>query len=368
MRISKISVYQVELPLAEPYWLSGGRLKFEGLDSTIVAIETDEGLVGWGEGCPWGVTYLPAFPCGIRAGIEELAPSLLGLDPRRLDVVNRTLDKALPGHPYVKSPLDVACWDILGKATGLPLCDLLGGREEGPVTLHSSVSTGTPEEMVATCDKYRAKGYKIHSCKVGGGDPKLDIERIRAVTAALPAGDFATFDVNRAWLPDAAITVMNATKDQGGAYEQPCETYEECLQVRRMTTQSLALDETIKEFPDLLRAQKDRACEIIGLKINRVGGLTKAKRLRDFCLATGIRMNIEETGGSVIADTGAAHLAQATPEPFRRATWLCHDMLTKDTAKGGARNQGGITHAPEAPGLGVEPDLEVLGEPVAVYG
>ena len=127
MKIKEIHVYQVDLPLANPYWLSGGRLKFEKLDSTVVRLETDDGLTGWGEGCPWGVTYLPAFPRGIRAGIEELAPSLLGLDPRQLDVVNRTLDKALPGHPYIKSALDIACWDILGKATGLPLCDLLGG-------------------------------------------------------------------------------------------------------------------------------------------------------------------------------------------------------------------------------------------------
>ena len=103
------------------------------------------------------------------------------------------------------------------------------------------------------------------------------------------------------------------------------------------------------------------------MKINRVGGLTKAKRIRDFCVETGIRMNIEETGGSVIADTGAVHLAQATPQTHLRATWLCHDMLTVDTATGGARNQGGKTYAPEVPGLGVEPKLDVLGEPIVIY-
>ncbi|WP_267872056.1 MULTISPECIES: enolase C-terminal domain-like protein [Moorena] len=117
----------------------------------------------------------------------------------------------------------------------------------------------------------------------------------------------------------------------------------------------------------MVRAQGDHACEAIGLKINRVAGLTKAKRIRDFCVETGIRMNIEETGGSVIADTAAVHLAQATPRMFLRATWLCNDMLTIDTATGGARNQGGKTFAPEAPGLGVEPILDVLGEAIAVY-
>ena len=133
MRITKLTVWSVDLPLVRPYSLSGGRLHFERLDSTIVRIDTDEGLVGWGEGCPWGSTYLPAFARGIRAGVEELAPAVLGLDPRRTDVVYRAMTLALPGHPYLKSPIDMACWDIAAKAAGLPLCDLLGGRTEGTV-------------------------------------------------------------------------------------------------------------------------------------------------------------------------------------------------------------------------------------------
>ena len=120
MKIVRISVFGLTLPLQRPYELQGGRLRFEQLDSTLVRLDTDEGVSGWGEACPWGSTYLPAFPKGIRAGIEELAASLLGQDPRRTDVVNTVMDTALPGHPYVKSAIDIACWDILGKVTGLP--------------------------------------------------------------------------------------------------------------------------------------------------------------------------------------------------------------------------------------------------------
>jgi L-alanine-DL-glutamate epimerase-like enolase superfamily enzyme len=368
MKITRIAVHQLALRLAKPYRLSGGRLLFEELDSTIVSIETDEGVTGWGEGCPWGSTYLPAFGKGVRAGIEEIAPQLLSQDPRRLDVINRTMDVALPGHPYVKSALDMACWDILGKAAGLPLCELLGGRTEAPVALHSSISNGTPDEMIGYVDAARAKGYRIHSCKVGGSDTAADIARIRTVTETFVNGDSLTFDANRAWLPDEAIQVMNACADLGGYYEQPCETFEECLSVRRATRQPIILDESIHCYQDLVRAQSERACEAIGLKLGRVGGLTKARRLRDFCVAMGLRMNIEDTGGSVIADTAAVHLAQATPATHRRATWLCHDMITIETSEGGARNEGGQARAPEAAGLGVTPLAEVLGEPVAVYG
>jgi len=143
MKITRINVYQLDMPLTEPYYLSGGRLKFEKLDSTFVEIHTDEGLVGWGEGCPWGHTYLPAHGRGIRAGLEILAPALIGQDPRSLDHINRLMDVILPGHPYVKSPLDMACWDITGQASNMPLWQMMGGDAATPVAVNSSISALT---------------------------------------------------------------------------------------------------------------------------------------------------------------------------------------------------------------------------------
>lgn len=366
MKITHISVYQVDLPLDTPYRLSGGRLFFDKLDSTIVSIETDQGVIGWGEGCPWGSTYLPAFAGGIRAGIAELAPTLLGQDPRHLDQINYSMDIALPGHWYIKSALDMACWDIVGRDSGLPLYALLGGKFGERVTLQSSISTGSPDEMVALVRDARTKGYTIHSAKVGA-DISLDIERINALSDDLQSGDSLTFDVNRAWLPDQAITVMNSVDDFRPYFEQPCETLEECHAVRRLTRHPIIMDESIQSFGDLLSAQQKQVSQAIGLKIGRVGGLTKARRMRDFCVATGIRMNIEDTGGSIIADTAAVHLAIATPETHRRATWNCTAHHSVVTAEGGSTFQQGQATPPEASGLGIEPRPEVLGEPVATY-
>lgn len=366
MKITRISLYPFELPLAHPYRLSGGRLLFESLDSTFVRIETDTGLVGWGEGCPWGSTYLPAFPGGIRAAIAEVAPTMLGMDPRRTDVLNAAMDMALPGHLYAKSPIDQACWDIFGKSVGLPVYDLLGGGIDQDLTIQSSIGIDEPRAMVEDITRHHAKGYRVHSPKVGS-DVDKDVERVRTIASHLAPGDSVTFDANRAMLPDQAIRLMTQTADVDAYFEQPCETYEECLQVRRATTQPIILDEVIVEYADIVRAHADRACEAIGLKIERVGGLTRARRIRDFCVQTGIRMNVEATGGSVIADTVAAHLAQSTPKRFLRATWLCHEMLTLDPCEGGARNRGGFTRAPAAPGLGVEPRPDMLGEAEATY-
>src|ERR1700722_2141254 len=119
MHIQRIQAYRVDLPLVEgSYKWSGGK-SVSVFDSTVVQIDTDDGLVGWGEVCPLGPFYLPAYAAGVRTGLAELGPHLLGADPRELGKLNRQMDVALKGHAYVKSAIDMACWDILGKAAGL---------------------------------------------------------------------------------------------------------------------------------------------------------------------------------------------------------------------------------------------------------
>src|SRR5262249_15823464 len=182
MKISRILAYRVELPLHEgSYHWSGGK-SMSVFDSTIVAIETDEGLTGHGEVCPLGPFYLPAYAEGARAGIAELGPYLLGEDPREIGRVNRRMDAALQGHPYVKSAIDMACWDILGKATGQPVCVLMGGRFGTDYILYRAISQDAPEAMADRVAGYRADGYRRFQLKVGG-DPSIDIARIRAVAA-----------------------------------------------------------------------------------------------------------------------------------------------------------------------------------------
>ncbi|NNE24955.1 MAG: mandelate racemase/muconate lactonizing enzyme family protein [Rhizobiales bacterium] len=367
MRITAITVWQLDLPLHKPYYLSGGRLRFDALDSTFVRIDTDAGLHGWGEGCPWGVTYLPAHGRGIRAGLEELSPHLIGKDPRQLDAINRTLDLALPGHLYVKAALDMACWDILGKSAKMPVCELLGAREPDPVPIASSVSTGSPEEMLDEVRRFRDRGYKVHSCKVGA-DVHLDIKRINHLAANELDGEVMFYDANRAWLPREAITVMNAVPGLTSWFEQPCETLDEIAQVRAQTAHPICIDEALHTYNDLVRIHRDGIAEVVNIKLNRVGGLTKARALRDFCLSTGITMLVMDTGGSVLSDTAVAHFAQSIPQPSCLGVWSCQEMVSIDPAPGaGARNIDGCFTAPAGPGLGVEPDLAVLGTPVAAY-
>lgn len=368
MRITRITVWQRTMPLNEPYWLSGGRLKFEELDSTFVRIDTDEGLSGWGEACPWGHTYLPAHGPGVRAGLETIAPAVIGLDPRGFESINAVMDMTLPGHPYVKSAIDMACWDIAGKAAGMPLWMMMGGQNAVPVHVNSSISTGTPDEMLALIKKASSKGYRVHSAKIGGSDTNADIERIEAISAALPHDESVTFDVNRAWTPGVAVNVLNSVKARDWV-EQPCETLDQCAHVAGRVQNPIMLDECMHDFNDHLSAWQMKACEGVKVKPNRVGGLTKAKQIRDFGVSVGWQMHIEDLGGSALADTAAIHLAASTPDANRLASWLCHYHLADDPVPGqGARNIGGFATPPSLPGLGVNVDENILGDAVAIYG
>ncbi|MEM6759134.1 MAG: enolase C-terminal domain-like protein [Pseudomonadota bacterium] len=367
MKITRITVYQVDLPLEHPYWLSGGRLKFECLDATFAKLETDAGITGWGEGTPWGHTYVPAHGPGIRAGIETIAPFVLNLDPRRLLEVERAMDTALPGHLYAKSPVDMACWDIAGQAAGLPIADLMGGGSRTPRPIASSVGAKTVEETRAVIARYRARGYIAHSVKIGG-DVARDIARIRDVEALRAPGDIMLYDVNRGWTRQQALRVMRAVEDLQVMVEQPCETLDDIAAIAPRHATPVSVDESLVTLQDATRIARDGLAEVFGIKLNRVGGLTKAARMRDVALAHGIDMFVMATGGSVLADTEALHLAATIPDAHCHAVWACQDMLTVDIAGGrGPRNIAGHLHLPEAPGLGVHPDEDALGAPVAAY-
>ncbi|MFN0055769.1 MAG: cis-3-hydroxy-L-proline dehydratase [Planctomycetales bacterium] len=360
MKIARIFAHRVELPLVEgSYKWSGGK-SVSVFDSTIVGVETACGLVGYGEVCPLGPFYLPAYAEGVRAGLRELGPHLMGFDPREFSKLNQRMDAALKGHPYVKTGIDIACWDILGKATGLSVCTLMGGRFGESVRLYRAISQQPPDEMARNVAGYRAQGYTRFQLKVGG-DPDLDIERIRQVRAVLQPTDRLVADANTGWTQHEAVRVVRAVRDIDVYIEQPCLTYEECLAVRRNTDHPFVLDENVDGLEMLLRAKADLAMDVVNLKISKLGGLTKTKQVRDLCVAMGIAMTLEDSWGGDITTAAIAHLAHSTPEEFRFTSTDFNSYVTVSTASGAPQRENGFMKASTAPGLGIMPRGEVLG-------
>ncbi|MED6313602.1 MAG: cis-3-hydroxy-L-proline dehydratase [Verrucomicrobiota bacterium] len=367
MNIRKISLFQIDLPLHEgSYNWSGGK-SVQVFDSTVVRIETDEGITGHGEVCPLGSVYLPAYAEGARAGIQVLAPALIGEDPTQLAKLNLQMDTTLKGHPYVKSAIDMACWDILGQATGQPICNLLGGRYGEDFLLYRAISQEEPEAMAGKVAGYRAEGYRKFQLKVGG-DPETDIERIRAVSAELQRGDVLVADANTGWLMHQAARVVRAVKDIDVYIEQPCETFEECYSIRKMTDHPFVLDENIDGLPILLRANSMQAMDVVNIKISKFGGLTKARQARDLCVSLGIAMTIEDSWGGDIITAAISHLAHSTPSKLLFSSTDFNSYVTVSIADNAPQRKNGKLTASKAPGLGVTPKMDALGDPGFVSG
>src|SRR3954471_16436326 len=363
MQIRRISAYRVDLPLHEgSYRWSGGKA-VTVFDSTVVRVETDEGVTGHGEVCPLGPFYLPAYANGVRAGVAELGPHLLGENPLELLKLNRRMDAALKGHPYVKSGIDMACWDLLGKATGQPVCVLLGGRFGNDVGLYRAISQEAPDAMAARVAGYRAEGYRRFQLKVGG-DPADDIARIFAVAEKLQRGDRLVADANTGWVQHDAVRVAKAVREVDVYIEQPCLTYEECLAVRRQCAHPFVLDENVDGLDMLLRAKADLAMDVVNLKISKLGGLTKIRQARDLCVSMGIAMTLEDSWGGDIVTAAIAHVAHSTPPEFLFSSTDFNSYVTVSTAEGAPQRVNGRMAASREAGLGVKPRMDVLGNPV----
>jgi len=363
MVIKHISVYRVDLPLHEGSYKWSGGNSVAVFDSTVVEVETDTGLRGYGEICPLGAAYLPAYANGARTGIAELAPSLIGLDPTQLALINHAMDSAMRGHPYVKSAIDMACWDLLGQVCGQPVVSLLGGRFGESFALYRAISQDTPEAMAKMVRTYRSEGYTKFQLKVGG-DPDTDIARIRQAAAVLETGDVLVADANTGWTQHQAVRVADAVRNVDVYLEQPCLRYEECLAVRQHTDRPFILDEVIDDIGQVLRGYQDRAMDVINLKISKVGGLTKARQIRDLCVSLGIAMTIEDTWGGDIVTAAIAHLAHSTPPSLLFSSTDFNSYVTVSIADGAPQRFGGRLAAPTGPGLGIAPRKEILGKAV----
>jgi L-alanine-DL-glutamate epimerase-like enolase superfamily enzyme len=360
MKIERIRAYTAPLRYAgEAYVFSHGR-RYTEFPTTVVAVDTDSGLTGYGEVCPCGPAYMPAYAEGIVPALAQLAPQLLGLDPRETTVVRRRMDLALDGHAVAKTPLDLACWDLLGKAAGLPVYALLGGRQSARIPLHRVVPLAAPEAMAAEVAGLRAQGFRSLQIKLGEW-VEADAARLRALHAERGPDEIFVGDANGAWTRDEAIRLSGAVREIDCILEQPCADIGACRSVRRRIGHPVKLDESLEDVGAVVRALAADAMDAAAIKLSRYGGLTD---VRDLCAAAGIRSTVEEAWGSGIAAAAEAHLAASTdPRALLNATDI-HNYNRTQIAHGAPEAADGAMTVSERPGLGTEPNFGALGPSV----
>ncbi len=364
MRLVGASIFAQDQPFRDGPYQCRGQTE-TGFDATIVRLETDTGLVGWGEFAPLGSFYSEAFASGARAGLAELLPELLGCDPRQIADINRRMDQIMRGQPYVKSAIDMACWDLLGQATGQSLATLLGGRFSNSTPLYRSVSQDEPDAMTERARKYVADGYRRIQVKVGD-DPIVDAERLRAVGATLDDDVLLIADANGAWTVDDALRFTRAMADADYYLEQPCAAIDENIAVRRHCRQPMILDESIRTPADLITAA-EAGISGITIKISRVGGISRARLLRDLAVSRRMKVCIEDTGGSDIDSAATILMMVSMPTEFQMHSVDFMNWVDAPNASGLPPTCNGRMFAPDAAGLGIDVIEGRLDRPIVEF-
>ena len=371
MKIKQIKLYIVELPCTDPtggYTYGGGT--FFKQDTVIAEVVCDNGLVGWGEHTTIGGTYVASCWKTTLAALEFIAPALIGQDPCAIGVINNIMDKTLKEHHYAKSAIDYACWDILGKSCDMPVYQLLGGRQVESAPMYFVVQAfPDPEQTKAFFEETRRKGYKLFQIKVGD-DVHKAVDRVKAVCSHIdPASEQVFADGNTQWSKKQALQFLQRVKEYEFVFEQPCLSYEDCLDIKRRTDRPMKLDESLAEKGVFLRALADKAMEVACLKVSYFGGLTGGKLARDMCIANGVLCHIEDTWGTEITTSAYAHLAVATPEEWLYCSTDLHNYNSLHIAEAGSGPivENGRLRPAELPGLGITPDKSKLGDPVVTY-
>lgn len=366
MRIDRITLYSVPIDVGmELTRYVATQTIAPALDVLVVKLETDTGLIGWGEVCSAPPYYLPELSAGAREGICHVSPVVLGRDPRQVAAILGDISAALRGHGNAKTAIEMALWDLAAKAHGLPLVDLWGGRVSDSLPVLNVVRIGTRDEMLAEFDAQRAMGYSRFQIKVGAGDPHQDIATIRTVEELALPHERIWYDPNRAWLVDDAILVIKATAHLNPMIENPCETYEECRTVAQRTGCRIMLDEVLESPHIFLQAVRDQVLDVASLKTSCAGGIEATRQIMGLARIHGVPLRIEDYYGTGILMACVTHMAHTLP---RRLVFGLYDFVSDDLPM--VRNPLEVTNGNVSlpsdcgPGLGVEVNEDVLGAPV----
>ncbi|WP_343116613.1 mandelate racemase/muconate lactonizing enzyme family protein [Ostreiculturibacter nitratireducens] len=368
MKIAEVHVYSHDLPVKNgPYKMANAEVW--SLDTTLVKIVSETGLVGWGETCPVGPTYQPHHASGARAALAEMAQGLIGENPLQPLVMRRRMDSLLNGHRYAKAAIDIALHDLMGKHYGVRVADLLGGAVTDRVPSYYASGVGEPDDIARIAAEKAVEGYPRMQVKVGGRRPvEIDIEVVRKVWERVGTRMRLAVDCNRGLTTRDALRLSRECPDIPFIMEQPCNTIEEIAAIRGQLQHAIYIDENGEDIATVLRVVGAGLCDGFGMKVTRIGGLHAMATFRDICEARSMPHTCDDAWGGDIIAAACTHIGATVQPRLNEGVWLAQPYIDGHfDPENGIRIEGGHIKLPDGPGLGVVPDETRLGAPLASY-
>ncbi len=356
LAIKHIEPIAVSLPMMKPMKMAG--VLITAADNVLVKLELAGGHIGWGEAAS-AHSMTGETVESMMAAIRHMAPSLAEMDGADIAAVSQRMDQLMYYNQSAKSAVEMALHDALGKATGKPVYDLLGGKKRSRVPVLWLLGTGSIEGDVAEAKAKHAAGFVAFKVKVGVGDPSDDALRTRKVCEALGKGLLISADANQGFSLEQALAYVKAVEGAGlDFFEQPIAAHniEGMAKLAAATRIPLGIDESLHGIDDLKQHHEQRAAQGCSLKTIKLGGLRGVMRAAGLCQQLGMNVNLAcKAAESGIAAASLMHLAAAVPA----VAWgvsITNQYLADDIVRATVKVVDGHAEVPAGAGLGVEVD------------
>ncbi|GKV54771.1 dipeptide epimerase [Sporosarcina sp. NCCP-2222] len=310
MKITSIEVYGIHLPLYEPFVISYA--SYDTMPSIIVKITTDTGHVGYGEGVADEHVTGESWESTFAVLQHTLAPKLIGENPANFEKIHEVMDKAIYGVPTAKAAIDIACYDLVGKALGVPVYQLLGGRYHDEFPITHVLSIAAPEEMAGEAENRVSEGYRSLKMKVGT-DMWKDVERIQAVRERVGEEIAIRVDVNQGWKNSSTTLQALGRLEQCGLdwLEQPvlADDIDAMVEIKSKTSVPTMIDEGLRGPREMREIIAKRAADKVNIKLMKCGGIYPAMKLAHMAEMAGIECQIGSMVESSVGSAAGFHVA-----------------------------------------------------------
>ncbi len=382
MRIKEVKAIPVWYEVTDAYRALFGAGKKEGTmvharegwftakqqkENVFVRITTDDGVVGWGEATAHPVTS--ETQAGQVAAIELFGKTIMDMDPFNIAGIHAKLDHLfLHANTGARAAIDIACYDIMGKASGQPIYNLLGGGFQTRFGRLATMPRQSPKEMGEAAAALIEQGYTCFEPKMTGHLESLDADadRIEAILTKIPRNALVIADPNQTWgtAKDTIELLTRRFKDVPNlAIEQPVLHHDKkgLQQITNTLPHKVVADEAIDSIQDATEIAYERMADMISLKIGKCGGLYKSVQMMRIAESAGLSVRVDWTQGSRLLDTATAHLHAAIRLVGCDPGMDYHLRIADNpVAEGGAVVENGQVVVPDRPGLGLVVDEQCI--------
>lgn len=358
MRIDRVAAYAVTLAFAAGGFATsyGRRTRLANL---LIAVEAG-GETGYGEICQaTGATPPPLD----AASLAEARTALARLVGGEADDVAGCRERLGPARGNVLCAVETALRELMARRAGVPLLALLGGRGGGAMHAYASVGSGDAGAMAHAVEMVRRQGVVRFQVKLDG-DVEGDAARVRAVCRSLRRGETVLADANGAYDVAGAMGLMAATRGCDVAFEEPCRTLAQNLQLARLCDRPVVFDQCLDAPQRYAEAIASGVAAGVGIKPTILGGLGAARAVRDQCIAAGVAMKVDDSWAADVGSVATLHLAAGVPGPLLLSTLDMRDYFEGRMFAGGPTTRDGRIAVPDDPGLGLVALPDRFGAPL----